>query len=374
MKTFYILILTLIFNCFLTAQQVNITFKVNTIDSSDVYIVGNLPQIGNWNPMRVKLNNHGIQHEITITFNKGENVEFKFTRGSWQTEALDKDGNVPPNNFLTVNKDTIISLTINNWAIPTNNNTFEGQITGKLRYHPQFEGKGIIPRNIVVWLPPDYDTDSLKKYPVLYMHDGQNLFDPSTSSFGTDWQMDETADSLIRQGKIYPLIIVGIYSTENRTAEYARNDTCKLYMDFIVNELKPFIDANYRTLPDRENCFTGGSSAGGLISFKLHWEYNEVFSKALCFSPAFKIEWIDYVKIVDNTKNKKPINVYIANGGKGIDIRLQPGVDEMIKAFDRKQYKLNKDYFVNIYPNDNHNEADWAKQLPFYFMLMFGNK
>jgi predicted alpha/beta superfamily hydrolase len=374
MKKAYFLIFTFVFSCLLMAQHVNVTFKVNTLDSNDVYIVGNLPQLGNWNPMRVKLNNLGNQHIITIPIKISENVEFKFTRGSWQTEALDDAGNIPPNNTLIAYNDTTINFDIFKWGNTTNNNTFKGQITGTLRYHPQFEGKGIIPRNIVVWLPPDYEVDTLKRYPVLYMHDGQNLFDPSTSSFGTDWQMDETADSLIRQGKIKPLIIVGIYCTENRTAEYARDDTSKLYMDFVVNELKPFIDKNYRTLPDRENCYTGGSSAGGLISFKLHWEHNDVFSKALCFSPAFKIEWIDYVKVVENSKNKKPINVYIANGGKGIDVRLQPGIDDMIKALEKKQYKLNKDYFVNIYPNDNHSEADWAKQLPYYFILMFGAK
>jgi hypothetical protein len=101
---------------------------------------------------------------------------------------------VPPNNTLTVNNDTTLIFKINNWATPSFINTFEGQITGNLKYHPQFEGKGIVARNIVVWLPPDYAIDTNKRYPVLYMHDGQNLFDPSTSSFGTDWQADETAD------------------------------------------------------------------------------------------------------------------------------------------------------------------------------------
>lgn len=372
MKTFYILIITFVFNLTIIAQTTKITFEVITSDSNDVYIVGNLPQLGNWNPMKIKLNNKGLKHIITLNFNKSENIEFKFTRGSWQNEALDYYGNVPPNNTLTVNNDTTLIFKINNWATPSNYNTFEGQITGNLKYHPQFEGKGIVARNIVVWLPPDYAIDTNKRYPVLYMHDGQNLFDPSTSSFGTDWQADETADSLIRQGKIEPLIIVGIYSTENRSAEYTRGDTSKLYMDFVVNQLKPFIDSTYRTLPDRDHCFTGGSSAGGLISFMLHWEYNETFSKALCFSPAFKIEWIDYVNVVEKTKTKKPINVYIANGGKGIDTRLQPGIDEMIKALEKKQYKRNKDYFINIYPDDNHSESYWAKQLPNYFLLMFG--
>jgi len=374
MKTIYILIFAFIVSLPVIAQSTKITFEVITSDSNDVYIVGNLPQLGNWNPMKIKLNNNGLKHTITLNFNKNENIEYKFTRGSWQNEALDNEGNIPPNNTMTVINDTTILFTINNWATPTNHNTFEGQITGELRYHPQFEGKGLVARNIVVWLPPDYAIDTNKRYSVLYMHDGQNLFDPSTSSFETDWQVDETADSLIRQGKIEPLIIVGIYSTENRSAEYTRGDTSKLYMDFVVNQLKPFIDSTYRTLPDRDHCFTGGSSAGGLISFMLHWEYNETFSKALCFSPAFKIEWIDYVNVVEKTKTKKPINVYIANGGKGIDTRLQPGIDEMIKALEKKQYKRNKDYFINIYPDDNHSESYWAKQLPYYFLLMFGNK
>ncbi len=372
MKKLHILILTLLFINILNAQNVKIIFTVYTQDNDTIFITGNLPQLGIWDPGKIKLNKQGDKNTIELEFNKGDFLEYKFTKGSWDKEALDKDGLTPPNSTLRVTSDTNIVIAISKWSNGNKKRSFIGQITGTVKYHKNFKGKGIIPRDIIVWLPPDYYKKPNKKFPVLYMHDGQNLFDPATSSFGIDWQADEIADSLIKQGKMKSIIIVGIYSTQNRTAEYTPGDTAKLYMDFAVNQLKPFIDSTYRTLPNRENCYTGGSSAGGLISFMLHWEYNDVFSAAICFSPAFKIAWLDYVSVVNNTTSHKNIKAYITNGGLGVDEKLQSGIDEMINALKNKNYVLNKDYYVNIFPNDNHSEEFWAKRLPNCFLTLFG--
>lgn len=372
MQKLYILILTFLFVNLLNAQNIKISFTVYTQDNDTIFITGNLPQLGNWNPGKVKLNKQGNKNIIELEFNKGDYLEYKFTKGNWANEALDINGNIPPNSTLRVKNDTNIVINISKWSEGKSKILFNGKITGNVKYHKNFNGKGLVPRDVVVWLPPDYDEKPDKKFPVLYMHDGQNLFDPTTSSFGIDWQADETADSLIKQGKMKSIIIVGIYSTVNRTAEYTPTDTSKLYMDFVVKQLKPFIDSTYKTLPNRENCYTGGSSAGGLISFMLHWEYNDVFAAAICFSPAFKVAWIDYVSVVNNTTSQKNIKVYITNGGLGVDERLQAGVDEMVNVLNKKTYVLNKDYFVNIFPNDNHSEEYWAKRLPNCFLTLFG--
>ncbi len=147
--------------------------------------------------------------------------------------------------MIEVLNDTTIHIKVNLWADQVEKK-IEGQITGTVKYHRNLQGKGIKPRDIIVWLPPGYETDLNKSYPVLYMHDGQNIIDPRTSTFQVDWQIDETADSLIRQGLIEPIIIVGIYNTTDRNEEYSEATLGFAYMEFIIDSLKPFIDRNYQ--------------------------------------------------------------------------------------------------------------------------------
>src|SRR5262249_44323272 len=146
-------------------------------------------------------------------------------------------------------------------------------------------------RRLIVWLPPGYNTRQ-QRYPVLYMHDGQNLFDDATSFLG-EWHADETATMLIEQKRIEPIIIVGVENTgtsrldeytptegEDRTGATTRRagGRGELYAQFLIQEVKPFIDANYRTLPDREHTAVAGSSLGGLISLYLGYQHGDVFS------------------------------------------------------------------------------------------------
>jgi enterochelin esterase-like enzyme len=231
------------------------------------------------------------------------------------------------------------------------------------------------PRDIVVWLPPGYDDKVGKKYPVLYMNDGQNVFDPATSSFGYDWRADEVADSLIKAGAISEIIIVGIYNTEDRRREYKYTSLGYTYMDFVVNRLKPFIDKEYKTLPDKKNTAVCGSSAGGLISFMIAWNYPEIFSKAACLSPAFKIQELNYVDtIVNYSGNKKNIKLYIDNGGIGIDSALQPGTNEMVAALLNKGYELGKDIIWYVDKNASHFETAWAARIWRPMVFFFGRK
>jgi len=244
----------------------------NVPEGSSIYITGNDDQLGSWQPDSVGL----IQTEKgkwskSFSFTKGKKLEFKFTRGSWENEALNDDGSTPVNYTIDVSTDTSVTYNIKLWADQVERK-IEGQITGKVKYHRNFKGDEIKPRDIIVWLPPGYESDLNKNYPVLYMHDGQNIMDPNTSTFHVDWQIDEAADSLIRKGLIEPIIIVGIYNTADRNNEYSENNLGYYYMNFIVDSLKPFIDRNYRTKPDRINTATGGASLGGLISLMLLWD------------------------------------------------------------------------------------------------------
>ena len=359
----------LLFNILLCAQEARVTFMVSTNkldDTSSVFITGNDEKVGEWDPALTKLKKEEENNwKIELSFSKGTKLEYKFTLGGWNMEALTDQGETPNNSLLTVIKDTTVSVSINFWGHTSPRNiNFKGQITGEVKYHRNFKGEGLLPRDIIVWLPPSYKIEKQKRYPVLYAHDGQNLFDPSTSSFGVDWQMDETADSLIKQRIIKEIIIVGIYNTPERSKEYFTGDTGKSYMKFIVKELKPFIDKTYRTLPDRRNTASIGSSAGGLFSFMLVWNYNNVFSKAACISPAFLIKGLDYITPVREYRGKrKDIKTYIYCGGVGIDSLLLHGAEKMIAALKEMGYKKGRDYKWFFDKSGEHNEQAWAIRL-----------
>jgi len=174
----------------------------------------------------------------------------------------------------------------------------EHTLTGIIRLHKNFHSQ-ILPqydRDIIVYLPPDYQRNTNRRYPVLYMQDGENIFDAATSFFpGMERHMDERAQALIESGEIEPLIIVGIYSvpearideyTPTRPARMDRGGKIDLYGRMLVEEIKPFIESNYRILSGTENTGLGGSSLGGVATIHLGLKYSSVFGKLAVSSPA----------------------------------------------------------------------------------------
>jgi len=373
MKYFFLILLLpdLIF-----AQEVNeVTFRVkagNIPDSTGIFICGNIPELGDWQPDKIPLEKKsGNIWERSFTLPAGKNIEYKITRGSWNTEAVKKDGEIPGNSKLVVKNDTTIEIEIEHWKDQFHY-TLKGQVTGRVDYYRNIKGEGILPRDLLVWLPPGYETDTTSHYPVLYMQDAQNLFDPYTSSFGVDWQLDETADSLIRNNIIKPVIIAGLTCTSWRGSEYSDNDTGFAYMKFLVSKVKPFIDSTYRTLKEPENTVIGGASLGALISFMLAWNYPDIFSMVICMSPALKIDHIDYVKNVNDYKGPiKNLKFYFDAGTDSLDSRLKIGTLKMIKTLESKGYKMGRDILWFEDPAGYHSEASWAERVlrPLHFFF-----
>src|SRR6266699_1445032 len=170
-------------------------------------------------------------------------------------------------------------------------------LTGDIRVHKNFHSTILNnDRDVIVYLPPGYQAGLKRRYAVLYLHDGQNLFDGATSFIpGQEWRVDETAQRLIAAGKIEPLIIVGVYNTgKDRINEYTPAEDPKyklggkadLYGRMLVEELKPFIDSHYRTKRDAKSTGLGGSSLGGLVSLYLSLKYSNVFGRAAVVSPS----------------------------------------------------------------------------------------
>ncbi len=368
----------LIFQClfsFIQGQITEVIFNVIAINSSPnlpIFISGNHNSLADWNPGSVSLNQvNDSLWTIGLTFPVNTSLEYKFTRGSWDTEPVDEGGDPFENFSLIVKSDTIVNYIFKYWNKKVN--PAKSTITGTVIYHEAMKSHDLLPRDILVWLPPDYEKHKRRRYPVLYMHDGQNLFDSRTATFGNEWRIDEIVDSLIQVNRINPLIIVGIDNTEQRTEEYSLTEIGSNYQHFIIDKLKPLIDYQYRTIPDREHTFVGGSSLGGLIAFNLVWNYNHIFSKVICMSPAFKIDEFDMVTPVQKyTGPQKDIQLYIDNGGIELEQLLQPGIDEMLEALNKKGYRQNSDYFWVKDSTAEHSEKAWSKRLPLALTFLFG--
>ena len=254
-------------------------------------------------------------------------------------------------------------------------------LTGEVRIHDKFHSR-FLPsdRTVLVWLPPGYAEHPRQRYPVLYLHDGQNLFDAATSFIGQEWRADETARSLIDAGKIEPILLVGIYNTGvERINEYTPTPDPKgrygggkadLYGRLIVEELKPFIDRTYRTKRGAKDTGLGGSSLGGLVSLYLGLKYPKVFGKLAVLSPA---AWWDdgmIVREVDRLPKKPPLKVWL-------DIGAAEG-EETVKMTRRlrdallhKGWKPGKDLSYVEAPGAQHNEAAWAGRLGDILLFLF---
>jgi predicted alpha/beta superfamily hydrolase len=228
-------------------------------------------------------------------------------------------------------------------------------------------------RQLRLYLPPGYAT-SKKRYPVLYMHDGQNLFDNATAYAG-EWKVDETLDTLAREGKL-EMIVVGIDNgQEKRMTELNAWDNERIgkgegreYTDFIVKTVKPMIDKQYRTLPGREHTAIMGSSMGGLASHYALVQYPQVFSKAGVFSPAY---WtaqpsFDFVAAKPVPKDAR---VFLLMGEKE-GPQMNADVKRMAEVVKKTGHPA-ANTVLKIVPGAEHNEAFWAGELREALLWMF---
>lgn len=238
------------------------------------------------------------------------------------------------------------------------------------RYHNFISRYVPYQRDLVVYLPPDYEREE-RRYPVLYLHDGQNLFDPETAYVkGMDWKADETADALIRAGEIEPLIIVGIFNTGvHRIEEYTPTRDKKLggghaelYGQMLVEELKPFIDERYRTLPDAHNTGLGGSSLGGLATLYLGFTHPEIFGKLAVLSPSVWWDNKAILKIIRQTQPKPRLKIWLSMGTEESKTGLSDA-NSLRDALVAKGWNESDDLHYEVIAGAKHEEAAWAQRV-----------
>ena len=276
-----------------------------------------------------------------------------------------------------------------------------------------FPSAQVAPRKVMVWLPPGYDPKG-ERYPVLYMHDGQKLFNPATNTGGQAWEVHKRMAALAATGAVRPAIIVGIASTRDRAREYGPAQAVdalapelraallgdppvpgglptlsEQYLRFIVDELKPAIDARFRSSPERADTFIMGSSMGGMISLYALARYPEVFAGAACLSTHWPLT-TNFNLLLDK-EDLRPVRyaaayfdwlarklpragrhkLYFDHGDAALDALYAPyqqQVDGIVRA---KGYRAGVDWISQVFPGADHSETAWRErvEVPLRFLL-----
>jgi predicted alpha/beta superfamily hydrolase len=360
--------------------QAQVTFVIDSLPDytppEDIlFIAGDFQ---GWNPgdpnFALEKNGDGKWFITLDAAPQGTTIQFKFTRGDWGKVEKGPNGQEIPNRTFTFGNGETVSCIIFNWA---DNSGGGGTSTAAENVHvmdeefymPQLDRY----RRIWVYLPPDYEeTDG--SYPVIYMHDGQNLFDASTSYLG-EWEVDETLNDLFEAGYHVPIVVGIDNGGMERGNEYTPwvneeygGGQGELYMQFIVETLKPHIDEIFRTLAGRESTAVWGSSLGGLISFYGIMAYQEVFSKAGVYSPSYW--WSDTVwTFTAEAGIQDELKLYQMTGELegGTMVPNTWAMDELLKSMGMGEDELS----TTIVEEGEHNEALWRDDFEHAYLWLF---
>lgn len=286
-------------------------------NTADLFIAGDDPKLGRWSPRGLPLIK-GDDHvfRARLTFPEGADFRFKVTRGSWDTVEKRNRGQERPNRRFRVTspngRDVLkVNVLVEAWADQDADKQTDhpgSTVSGTLVLHREINSRVLQKsRTVAVWLPPGYQ-ESSDRYPVFYLMDGQNLFDAATSAFGVEWQADETAMRLIEQKRIPPLILVGVWNTADRIEDYTpdrdelyrRGGNADVFLEFLCEDLKPYIDQTYRTRTEAHWTAIGGSSLGGLFALYAGQQRPEIFARCAAISPS--LGWADERQLIQIEK------------------------------------------------------------------------
>lgn len=340
------------------------------------FVVGVPPGLPGWEPLFLAGSGAALGHwaaagvplerwedgtaRARVGFPPASRVQYLVTRGRWRLAESDGDGRERAPRELVARADAAVELTVAGWG------------RDGVRYHPDF-GSRFLPhaRPVNVFVPPGYDLEAHRRYPVLYMHDGQNLFDAETAFAGVPWAADEVAEREARRHTADPVIVVGVGNTVDRLKEYAprrdgpdaADDWSAAYGRFLVEEVKPFIDRTYRTATGPAATGVAGSSMGGLISLHLARRYPHVFGRCAALSPSL---WWDreFFLSTAGTDWPRDCRVWLDTGedeGTGRVGRLGnlTRTRKLARLFAEAGLADGRDYAYREIPGGTHNEASW---------------
>jgi len=296
----------------------------------------------------------------------GEPLEYKYVKGGWESEELDRQGHPPTNRRIETGSGKVNDV-VPQWK--QHGNWYDPQyypdirIISKRFNVPQLRRR----RRISVLLPWNYDQTD-QHFPVLYLQDGQNLFEPH-APFGT-WGVDKQLAGLAQAGKGNFIVVAIDHGGKERIKEFSPYDSVRWgeglgrdYAQFLAETLKPYIDSNFRTLPDRKHTGIGGSSMGGLISIYAGFMFPEVFSKYMIFSPSLWVSKRIFTEKIDFS-NLPSTKIYFYTGGLEGAGMLE-NANEFRDVLIRHGYTPDKlDFKLEIDPHGKHNEGRWGQEFP----------
>ncbi|NNU15284.1 esterase family protein [Parvularcula sp. ZS-1/3] len=356
--------------------------------TGDVYLATNR---NGWSPDASPMTPEGgapNRRVAQLLLTEGFDLEYKFTLGSWAREAVDGAGLPLENAILTASDGLSVTHEIEGFKADPETllDTWQDAgILGTLIYWRDVESEFLDrTRNVSVWLPPGYAEAENEgvRYPVIYMTDGQNLFDPRIANTGTDWGIDEAMMRGMESGAFPPAIVVAHWSTDMRGQEYSPwHDASKL-AQFVKDELKPRVDQEFRTLTDRDNTFAMGSSMGGLYAMYLVMEHAETFSACGCVSshlpfseaviaqfqgqdPSEADETPYYLRDIEAGGLLIPdgARMFFDWGTATLDALYPPEHGKLREHFEAQGYAFGEDYYLREYPGAEHNEAAWRTRV-----------
>lgn len=360
-----------------------VTFVVTAPGSTPagavLWVSGDRAELGAWSGRGLALVcGADGRWSATLALPAGAAFEFKVTRGGWETVEKDAAGGEIANRrgTATGGEDTL-RITVGAWRDQTEAPVARTHtITGEVRRHDAFPSRFVKARDVVVWLPPGYGTQAERRYPVVYLHDGQNVFDGATSFIpGQEWRADEAADRLVRSGRLAPFLMVAVANTPDRMAEYTSEadsghggGRSADYFRFLLEELQPFVDANYRTLRGPGSTAIIGSSLGGLAALDLGLAHPDRFGLVGCVSPA--VWWAD-TAIVRRVRagTKAPLRVWLDVGteestGSATGRRVWLDHARLLRdALAAKGWREGADLHYEEAEGARHNEAAWAARI-----------
>ena len=250
----------------------------------------------------------------------------------------------------------------------------------ELHRHERFRSRFLRnQRDCIVYLPPRYHEQPERRFPVLYMHDGQNLFDGATSFVpGMDWHVGQTADDFILTGAVQPLIIVGIYNVGKvRIQEYTPTKAPRIgggradrYAKFLIQEVMPFIQREYRALPDPRVTGMGGSSLGGLLSLYLGLKHPQIFGRLAALSPSVWWNQRVILRFADAASVEPRPRIWLDIGTKE-GPRIVQEVEQFRDILLQKGWQLGKDLHYERIEGAEHNEAAWAQRVGPFLQFLY---
>jgi len=342
------------------------------IDCSEeaVRVTGNVPELGSWQPEHgLRLTWHPPFHLGEIEAETGTHLEYKIVRESWETEAVDAHGHVPGNLCHEVWLDATLHHTVADWK-----DRYSGRLTRDTVSSQTLAGE----RDLLVWLPHSYVTDADRRFPLIVLHDGANVFDPQTSPLShVDWAVDEWVTRLAREGVLPEAIVVGVchpegFSDENeslRDFDLSPALGGAAYAEFVATELLAHLDTHYRTLATPEARLLGGAALGALNTLFTALHHPGTFGQFVCLSTSFEevserspAQSGPWQALRDAPSLPTGVRMYFDHGTEGIDTRCQTAHDELRALLQNKGWQEGREFQIVRVAGGSHDELSWRQR------------